>query len=121
MKGNNHLQVLDARAQSGPSGTGKGGSHQSERKRYLVLPEMLREGKPTNPKAGWLPAFFIYFFPRVWEVIVADSESKTSLQGHPFSGLIELDPSHAPDPFLAHRRITMIETGLLVGNTFVIT
>lgn len=96
VKSNNHLQVLDARAQSGLfGGRWKGGgrktapfppscSHQSERKRYLVPLEMLGEEESTNPRAGSFPLILFYFpsffFLRtmynVWEPIVLIANPK---------------------------------------------
>ena len=87
VKGNNHLQVLDTRAQSGRSKMEKGGFHPPQfpikvkRKRYLVPLKMLTEGEPTNPREGWNPLFL--FFAYILEVILLIEDPKLHYEGAP--------------------------------------
>lgn len=87
VKGNNHLQVLDARAQSGHSRMKKRGlsppscSHQSEKEAIFGATKNAQRRGTHQPEAWMETLYFFFFFSVHFRSDSVDRRSKTSLRG----------------------------------------
>lgn len=87
VKGNNHLQVLDARAQSGRSRMKKRGlsppscSHQSEKEAIFGATKNAQRRGTHQPEAWMETLYFFFFFSVYFRSDSVDRRSKTSLRG----------------------------------------
>lgn len=103
MKGNNHLQVLDARAQSGRSRMKKrgisppAGSHQSEKEAIFGATKNAQRRGTHQPEA-WIQTlyfFFFFFLAYILEAILLIEDPKLHYEGSapllpPFPGWMVL-------------------------------